>query len=148
MIVVRAWRKMESQKDAWRAIVRVNAIQRRGYTAHRFHSHRVRTSRAKRRECDASSAETASLTWTQRRLGVISGNDTAFVCHAYLFQMESRLCRRRIDRRVQDPLTGCKIHRFLLEFQATVVKLAQLLEHAHHMARPVPQQLWEMLKTR
>ena len=55
--------------------------------------------------------------------------------------MESRLCRRRIDRRVQDPLTGCKIHRFLLEFQATVVKLAQLLEHAHHVARPVPQQL-------
>lgn len=62
--------------------------------------------------------------------------------------MENRLYRRRIDRRVQDPLTGCKIHRFLLEFQATVVKLAQLLEHAHHVARPVPQQLWEMLKTR
>lgn len=30
-------------------------------------------------------------------------------------------------------LTGCKIHRFLPEFQASVVKLAQLLELAHHV---------------
>lgn len=45
---------------------------------------------------------------------------------------------RRIDR-----LTGREVHRFLLEFQAAVVELAQLLELAHHVAGLVRQQLWE-----
>lgn len=58
----------------------------------------------------------------RRRPAVISGNDTAFVRHD-----------AAVESSLNIGLTGCKIHRLLPEFQASVVKLAQLLELAHHV---------------
>lgn len=101
-----------------------------------------------RANCDASSGgsrPTPRRYFRQRRHRHLS----VTLCRSPAIKFLSfHSCRRvqRIDgptcaSRYSYTLTGREVHRFLLEFQAAVVELAQLLELAHHVAGLVRQQL-------